>query len=78
MTLGGELSRSRGTVVLMAGELFFNGSRITVGTRLSDQVSAVAAGVHLVWRRFRIAYGLEIASHQLGIPHLFSIGIVLP
>ena len=78
VTLTTELSRSRGTVMRMAGELFFNGSRVTIGTRLSNEVSAVAAGLNLVWRRFRIAYGLEIASHQLGIPHLFSIGIVLP
>ncbi|MDP6457686.1 MAG: hypothetical protein QF613_07550 [Candidatus Marinimicrobia bacterium] len=78
VTLGTEISANHGTVVRMAGEVSFNSSRVTIGTRLSNQVSAVAAGLNLAWRRFRIGYGVEVASHQLGIPHLFSIGFVLP
>ncbi|MFQ6673672.1 MAG: hypothetical protein ACE5GH_02660 [Fidelibacterota bacterium] len=78
VTAGVEISRGHGVVTRMAGETAFGNARITLGTRLSRKVTAVGMGLSLTRRRFEVAYGLEIGSHQLGIPHLLRIKIVLP
>ena len=78
VTAGMERSDLHGLVTRVAGEVSFENLLITLGMRRSERVTGVAGSVSLNWRRFRVAYGLAIESHQLGIPHLFQIKTTLP
>ncbi|MBC8175387.1 MAG: hypothetical protein H8E82_07020, partial [Candidatus Marinimicrobia bacterium] len=78
ITVSGEVSKFHGTVFRVSGEILHSAFRLTLGTRFSDRVTSVGAGVGIHWRRVEFGYGLEVGSHQLGIPHLFDFRITLP
>jgi len=78
MTVGAEISDKHRFVARVAGEVVFGEVRITLGTRLSEEVTEVAGAVNLRLRLFQVSYGLAIGSHQLGIPHLFHVKARLP
>jgi len=76
--LGGEVSELHGTVIRIGGESEIGNFRLSIGSRISQEVSAVSAGMGLTFRRFVVDYSLEISSSQLGIPHLISLRMTLP
>jgi hypothetical protein len=76
--LGGEISDIHGTVIRIGGESEIGNFRLSIGSRISKEVSAVSAGIGLMWRRFVVDYSLEMSSSQLGIPHLISLRMTLP
>lgn len=78
LVLGGEASDLHGTVYRIGGESAIGNFRLSIGSRISQEMTAVSAGVGLTWRRFVVDYGLEISSSQLGIPHLISLRMTLP
>lgn len=78
MTLEVEISRERGVVTRLAGETELGLLRLTVGSRFSQRVTAVGTSVAVTWRMFQVSYGVEVGSHQLGIPHLFQVRTTLP
>ncbi|MDP7025901.1 MAG: hypothetical protein QGI16_03100 [Candidatus Marinimicrobia bacterium] len=76
--LGGEISDIHGTVIRIGGESEIGNFRLSIGSRISKEVSAVSAGMGLTFRRFVVDYSLEMSSSQLGIPHLISLRMTLP
>jgi len=78
INLGVENSSFHGNVIRLSGEIEAGSFRWTVGTRISEEVSSVSTGIEFSWRRFELSYGLEVGSHQLGIPHLLNLSVVFP
>lgn len=73
-----DLSESVGTVLRVGGEFGVGDVTVAAGTRLGREVSAYSGGVTFRARTISIAYGFEVASHNLGMPHLLQIQLTLP
>lgn len=73
-----ESSDAYGTVLRVGGETGVKDITLTCGVRIGEEVTSIAGGITFRIRVVSIAYGFEVASHNLGIPHLLQVKLILP
>lgn len=78
VTASMEASRPHGTVARLGGQVTFGVLSVLLGSRWSNEVTGASLGVVFRGTRVEAAYAVEAASHQLGLPHLFHLALVLP
>ncbi len=73
-----DFSDRHGTVVRLGAETAVGDVVVTSGTIVSKEVTAFSGGAAVKTRLLTISYAFQLASHNLGMPHLVQIQITLP
>ncbi|MEE2876862.1 MAG: hypothetical protein VX822_03690 [Candidatus Neomarinimicrobiota bacterium] len=73
-----DFSERNGTIVRFSAEASVGDLSVSAGMSTAEEVSSVSAGVEFRARILTISYSFELASHNLGMPHLIQIQFTLP
>tara|TARA_B100000700_G_scaffold227001_1_gene250620 strand:- start:29875 stop:30744 length:870 start_codon:yes stop_codon:yes gene_type:complete len=77
-TISIDNSELYGTVFRLGGEFTWEDLIIWTGTHSSKELQSFSGGVGFRSRILTISYGFQLASNNLGIPHILQIDFDLP
>ncbi|MBH30694.1 MAG: hypothetical protein CMG71_01740 [Candidatus Marinimicrobia bacterium] len=73
-----DFSKRNGTVVRLGGEASVGDFVVYAGMSGAKEVTSFSGGAAFRARILTISYAFQLASHNLGMPHLMQIQITLP